>query len=337
MIRLPISKENQFLESIFGNLATVYHRTSYSNLSSSIIGEDFKIGKGTMYGKGTYTTYELESQLSDRMKITYGGLIFKFSVNIENYIIFDYEEFVKSPQFKKLKLKDYSVERNDFVISQLDFLKIDFPVDELKSRIASQKDYSSDIALFCYKKIDRLEDKCEGIVFTGRSDGRVLVAYKTNTLFPIAVSNDEGKNWEKLERNYTYMSDVLSRRLSKFQPFPSNKLIDFGITQFSYDNKGRLIVDQDVNLSDLNLKEIPFTFYKVKGSFDVSKNQLTTLKGCPEIIYGDFDFSYNEIDYYVFPPKIVYGAVVCLGRNNRITKHTILKNTKVHGQVKTLW
>jgi Leucine-rich repeat (LRR) protein len=43
-------------------------------------------------------------------------------------------------------------------------------------------------------------------------------------------------------------------------------------------------VDGDVHLRKKNLTEIPVQFGFVKGIFDISYNQLTSLKGCPTVL-----------------------------------------------------
>src|SRR5574344_2289277 len=71
--------------------AIVYHRSrNGENLWNDLInGKQFVPGGGKYYGSGCYTTYDLDSQLSDSMKM-YGKFILKLKVKgLQNFFIFD--------------------------------------------------------------------------------------------------------------------------------------------------------------------------------------------------------------------------------------------------------
>ena len=67
----------------------------------------------------------------------------------------------------------------------------------------------------------------------------------------------------------------------------------------------------DVDLSNLNLKEIPITFGKVGGNFDCSINELTSLKSCPSEVNGDFDCSNNKLISLKGCPSIIKQRFYC--------------------------
>ena len=78
-------------EEINDSSAIVYHRTKTgSKLWNSLInGKQFVPGDGDFYGKGCYTTYDLNSQMKDSMK-SYGNTILKFKIkNLQNFFIFN--------------------------------------------------------------------------------------------------------------------------------------------------------------------------------------------------------------------------------------------------------
>jgi len=94
----------------------------------------------------------------------------------------------------------------------------------------------------------------------------------------------------------------------------------------------------DVDLFDLHLTQLPVKFKEVKGHFDCSYNQLTSLKGCPIDVRGsfycdnnelislydapkrvgkDFNCSFNKITSLIGVPKVINGNFKCMG--NRLT------------------
>jgi hypothetical protein len=64
-------------------------------------------------------------------------------------------------------------------------------------------------------------------------------------------------------------------------------------------------VYQNLNISNMKLKEIPIKFRYVLGDFNCSFNFLTTLKGCPKKIDGNFNCTRNELTSIDYPPKVI--------------------------------
>ena len=80
----------------------------------------------------------------------------------------------------------------------------------------------------------------------------------------------------------------------------SNEIIEkickeYNIKGYSINSDKSIDVDRSVDLSGLNLTKLPLMFGKVKGTFDCSTNQLTTLKGCPKEITGSFFCEENKL------------------------------------------
>lgn len=74
------------------------------------------------------------------------------------------------------------------------------------------------------------------------------------------------------------------------------KFIEDGVRLCNYTiEDGKVNVDGSFIYEGRNLKEIPVKFGVVHGDFAVSRNQLTTLKNCPDYVDGYFDCSYNNI------------------------------------------
>ena len=77
-------------------------------------------------------------------------------------------------------------------------------------------------------------------------------------------------------------------------------------------------VPKAVNLINKNLTEIPIKFNIIQGNFWCRHNQLTSLKNCPNIVYGSFfDCSYNRLTSLKYCPKEVIENFFC--DNNRLT------------------
>lgn len=204
-------------ETIYGNKAIVFHRSQAIDLIDSIKSEGFLPGSGAMYGKGFYATYELESQLEPGMRDSYGDHVYKFAVDISKYFFFDYEEFEKTPQYREwdkshtnnpltvanfieLQLRwyhiiDLKMEKELEYNKDLSNTDIKIKYEKLLKEITKTLNtslmkgkYSSDAAKIFTDtfRYYNLEKNIRGIVFTGRSDGKVLVAYDTKTITPLS-------------------------------------------------------------------------------------------------------------------------------------------------------
>jgi len=230
-------------EDIYGRMATVFHRTSISDLVNKVFTDGFKIGYGNIYGKGFYSTYDLESQLNDKMKDSYGNVIVKFQVTIDNFLIFDYSEFIKSPLGRTLKYTE-----DDFILKQLDHFKLDYNVEDLTRDIRIYKTKSYHIAAACLINIKNLIFKIDGMIFSGNRDGNVLVCYRPDKLIiPMSFTLDEGKTWTKTEPNLNYFKKVFTNRNSdnsKLSVFGIKELRD-GLTLETIQSKYKWLLDAD--------------------------------------------------------------------------------------------
>ncbi len=87
-------------------------------------------------------------------------------------------------------------------------------------------------------------------------------------------------------------------------------------------------VDGDLNLSHMNLHQIPLKFQHVKGNFNVSHNHLKDMKSFPAYIEKDCDISNNKIMEYS-SIKIIEG--ILQSQNN------LFKNKKNIPENKLYW
>ena len=291
-------------EKIYGNMATVFHRTSISDLVNKIFDSGFKPGDGDMYGRGFYSTYELKSQFGSNMEGNYGPIIVKFACPISTFFIFDYDEFKKSPNFKKLN----SPSKNEFLKAQFEFFKMDYSNFSFEKAHSSK--FTSKTALWCTQNILNFKKLCEGIIYTGQRDGQCLLAYNTKLIYPLSYTLDEGRNWEKVEKNREYLKKVAKVK-NRFIPDLSIRPEEFRITNYDFDENGFLNVDEDVVLNFKNLEKLPFKFGTVKGSFDCSYNNLTSLEGAPKEVGGFFNCNKNNLTSLEGAPKEVGGSFYC--------------------------
>ena len=291
-------------EKIYGNMATVFHRTSVSDLVNKVFDSGFKPGSGDMYGKGFYSTYSFSSQGRESMKETYGPIVVKFAVPISTFFIFDYDEFKKSPNFNKLKKPS----KENFLIEQFKFFKMDY--SKFSQEEADFNYHSSATALWCYKNIKNFTKLCEGIIYTGQRDGQCLLAYNTKLIMPLSYTLDEGRNWEKVELNLDYLKKIAKVK-NRFIPDLSARPEEFGITNYEFDENGFLNVDGNVELNFKNLEKLPFKFGVVKNDFSCQQNDLISLEGAPKKVGGNFRCDNNKLTSLKGSPEKVGGNFSC--------------------------
>ena len=182
-------------EDIYGNRATVYHRTKADDLIDSIKADGFKPGGGDFYGVGFYSTYDLESQMKINMQSSYGPNVVKFSVDLTNFFFCDYNEFEKTPLFREhnKKYPNRKFTELNFIKYQFRYYKMEVGPEQAQKwqEETNDKRYTSDVARIFVRSIPYFEKKCAGIVFTGRSDGLVLVAYNLDQVKPMSYVDDE--------------------------------------------------------------------------------------------------------------------------------------------------
>jgi hypothetical protein len=76
---------------------------------------------------------------------------------------------------------------------------------------------------------------------------------------------------------------------------PPEKILKYlHIENYTINDDGTVDVDGDVNLTYEGLTEIPVKFGVVKGDFNVSSNNLLSLKNCPQVVTGQFACANNS-------------------------------------------
>jgi len=237
-------------EKIFGLLGFAYHRTREGGLKN-ILNNKFLPGGGDMYGKGAYLTYELDSQLNSNMVSNYGEYIVKFKVNLDKVLIFD-KNIQKIVYGKELSLWE------QLIRFRVDNKFRDKEVIDIYENELSNVDYSSKVAFQFYDQVKSITKILNGILFTGKNDGLVLVMYNTNNMYPISYCfsdttklNEKDLVWNKsIDKNLfkDYMLSVTSGTKDVLQYFDYYEKVDNGFIKIQKKDKWGLL--------DKNFKEI---------------------------------------------------------------------------------
>lgn len=111
-------------------------------------------------------------------------------------------------------------------------------------------------------------------------------------------------------------------KIKLFEAFNVNKNIEeicnsYEISNYTINDDGSVDVDDDVNLSNYNLIEIPLQFGRVSGYFNCNDNSLTSLKGSPTSVKGTFDCSYNKLTTLEYAPQSIGNNFYC--HDNKLT------------------
>jgi hypothetical protein len=89
------------------------------------------------------------------------------------------------------------------------------------------------------------------------------------------------------------------------------------LENYTINSNGTVDVDDDVEISDLELYYLPINFGRVAGNFECSDNFLTSLEGCPTTVGGNFYCKRNKLTSLQGCPEIISGNFYC--SNNKIT------------------
>lgn len=277
-------------EQVFGAQAFVYHgsKAPPEVLIKAFADGTFDPGQGSgaMYGKGVYTVYEEDPKLAT-FSGAYGEYVYKLKINLYGYVIFD-------PEICK---KVYG--ENMSPLEQMEMLGLEEAVKYLKNwgsehqaRIAKGNvgvskggffgvikkllgfsrtyEFTSDLAL---AMSDILSPFVKGLVYTGRRDGPVALAYDPATVVPVAWSYANGKKPEWNKVDIQTLKPSLSRSASgEFVPGKHNKtLVDTIIKEPNTVHEGSL------NYGEAQIDFLLPPGLTVKGDLIIYKSKITRL------------------------------------------------------------
>jgi len=87
----------------------------------------------------------------------------------------------------------------------------------------------------------------------------------------------------------------------------------YKIKNYTINDDLSIEVDGDVHLVEKELEYLPLKFNYVSGSFYCYKNELKSLKGCPQTVGTNFECSYNKLKTLEGCPQTVGGYFDCFG------------------------
>jgi len=246
-------------EDITSGSVIVYHRTGKKgNPLKGITADGYRVGGGDKYGVGVYTTYNLESQLKDNMKRLYGSIIIESKVlSMKDFLIFDYD--IAKRIYGN---KNYTLDKQLQLILGKDLYKYkdDNDLKDLISQL-NNIEYTSEISDKFYKKYPEIISNLRGLVFTGRTDGNVLVSYDRKNVEPIRYTIDEGETWKNLinrdvyKRLKGYNTDKYLEYEHILNKLDTNKELN--------DEEINILLNNKILISNLNSDEINILLEKI--------------------------------------------------------------------------
>ena len=150
-----------------------------------------------------------------------------------------------------------------------------------------------------FETYNLLGTRIKGIQYNGKYDGDCLLIYDWSTAVPLAITNNEGKTWEKINKNGT----AFQRNNFKNNDYiDTNKKIKY---EFKSNEQG------NVDCRNNNLTTLKGAPQKVDGYFDCAGNNLTTLEGAPQKVGRSFDCSDNKLTTLEGAPQKVGCSFNC--------------------------
>ena len=180
-----------------GTTLTVYHRTKNQDIAGSICTVGFIAGGGRAYGTGIYSTFNLASSLKNSNLTAYGGEVLKATVDIKGFLIFN-EELAKQVYGANYKLIDQvnNIIGVNNVVSPSNRQKDLEYLESQSKRLEEGVEWSSDVANGVSNRLRLDQSGVPGILFGGRTDGLVCVAYKQILVTPVAHAWIDGKTYK---------------------------------------------------------------------------------------------------------------------------------------------
>jgi len=158
------------------------------------------LGKGNLYGPGLYTVFDLDKSKNTKSG-EYGPFVYKFAVNLNDYLIFDKDiADIVYPEYKKLsksasiktQLKRFGIENNfQFRIELEDPEENEYNEEyedlPLEDEFLENATYTSQIAKIITDNGN--VGTSRGLVFTGANDGKVCVVFDWYSAHLLSVAS----------------------------------------------------------------------------------------------------------------------------------------------------
>jgi len=306
--------DNILNEEIYGNTATVFHRFSGNYDKVKTLIDRTYSNKNHIdflnHDKGFYSTFNMNSQLNtnkkqgNNMKKTYGDYIMKCAVKgLHNFFFFDFDQYKKiNPNAKK----------ETFIKEQINKFNLNkvFPDGHFPRNHA---DFSEAL------ESNGVLGNVKGVIYNGKYDGDCLLAYDYTSILPIAITKDEGKTWQKIDKNN--LDKIKKDYYNVNNQVDNKKINDFSITikpfyiQVQGSNIGSLKVlngkeglgtQKKLTITDTNLKNFIGCPNYISW-IDCKEGKLTSLEGLPEkLVYINIYGNENLKNLKGFPAGEFY-------------------------------
>jgi hypothetical protein len=104
---------------------------------------------------------------------------------------------------------------------------------------------------------------------------------------------------------YPYEEECLSFGGEPDEPLDAPASLEAVMSFIAVARKPGGVIGCGISLRLLGLTELPdLSQYTIDGSFDCSRNNLTSLRGCPKAVTGSFYCSYNWLINLQYAPKV---------------------------------
>jgi len=184
-------------ERVYGNLITVYSRTTSEDIIAKIATEGWKVGSYGDYGPAIYMVYDFEpSDYADR---TYGTHVMKFALQANNKLLILGDEEAA----KKVFGKELSVEEQ---------LKLFAPESLENKYIAKWVESTRQSKIFSGGAIpiEELKKYINGILLYSSKDGHMAIIYKPDGVLTML-------SWAKIPKDYKFKSDDDARKEKTYE------------------------------------------------------------------------------------------------------------------------
>ena len=201
---------SKLIEAVAGKSGIVYHRTK-EDIVPKIERTGFKAFKG-LYGTAAYTTYEFVSQQNDVMSGRYGDYIIASKINLDKFIILDIEVFKKV--HPRIRVDEDHLDDFFEYVKKMNPRAFDskFAQAYFNALFYNKGKLTSDPALFLYRSYIKAIMKYDGLLFTGRTDGRVAVVYTPQVLFPFKATHAPDTSFSKSDPRQFEWVDIKNKK-----------------------------------------------------------------------------------------------------------------------------
>lgn len=283
--------------------ATVYHRTEIRNVPN-LLKNDFKTGKGCLYGCGLYTTFSIDSQFAGYMD-QYGDTLVKFkATNLDEYLIV-HKSVARQLLGEKYKVSDQL--KKFGIASKME------PQDlELFDELQEKEKFSSMVLQQIYSKYPTIVESLKGAIYYGSNDGYCLIKYppvEDGTIQMLGFAQVSVDNLEKkkqLENNKGWVKETGGISIKDVRKLPREerkiKVPDFYDLEedsdiIKYISSGQPVLDEDHFVTKITIADrvVPYMNAELLESL-ISYNQISNLLGKARVPQKVLQTIINKVD-----------------------------------------